>query len=425
MRHALRDKSFRRLLAAYGLNELTWSFGTITLAVLVYRRTGSALGSTAFFLSSQFAPALASPLFVARLTGVNYRRVLPVLYGLEAGLFGLLAWMATDFSLLPILVVTLIDGIVALSARAVARTATVDVLRPGKLLREGNAVINLVFSVCFMAGPAIGGVVVAAGGTVASLLVNCGLFAIISLMLAATALPAAHIDDEDRGRSGRERLRAAIAHARDDPAVRWLLILQSAGMAAFTISIPVEVVFAQHSVHAGARGYGAMLSGWGAGAVAGSAAYARFRGVPGRRLLAGSGVALAVGFAVIAAAPTIVVAVIGSALGGAGNGSGGIAGRTMLQEYTPRRWMNVMMSLNESIAQAVPGIGFVLGGLLATLTDPRVALAVAAAGSLAYAVAVWLVLRPSVIGEPPATADARPSARSSLTPIQEERETVV
>ena len=71
-----------------------------------------------------------------------------------------------------------------------------------------------------------------------------------------------------------------------------------------------------------------------------------------------------------------------------------------------------MMSLNESLAQAVPGLGFVLGGVLASLTDPRVALAVAAAGSLAYAVAVWLGLRPGAIGEAPEAADpGRPDAR--------------
>jgi len=398
---------FRRLLAAYGLNELTWSFGTIALAVLVYRRTGSALGTTAFFLCSQFAPALASPLLVARVTGVDHRRVLRFLYGLEAALFGLLAWMAAHFSLVPILAVILIDGTVAIGARAVARTATVDVLRPRGLLHEGNAVINLAFSVSFMAGPAIGGLVVAAGGTVASLLVNCGLFSIVALILSATALPAAHVHDEDLGRSGLQRLRSGLDHARAHRAVRWLLILQSAGIAAFTISIPVEVVFAQHSLHAGAGGYGAMLSGWGAGAVAGSAAYARYRRRPGRWLLAASGIALGVGFAIIAAAPTIVVAVIGSALGGVGNGSGAVAGRTMLQEYTPQRWMGVMMSLNESVSQAAPGVGFVLGGLLASATDPRVALAVAAAGSLAYAGAAWILLRPGLIGDPPEDPDLR------------------
>lgn len=417
MRQVVGVPVFRRLLAAYGLNELTWSFGTIALAVLVYRRTGSALGTTAFFLCSQFAPALASPLLVARLTGIDHRRVLRFLYGLEAALFGLLAWMAAHFSIVPILAVVLIDGTVAISARAVARTASVDVLRPRDLLHEGNAVINLVFSVAFMAGPAIGGLVVAAGGTVASLLVNCGLFAVIALVLSATALPATHVHDEDLGRTGLQRLRAGLDHARAHRAVRWLLILQSAGMAAFTISIPVEVVFAQHSLHAGAGGYGAMLSGWGAGAVAGSAAYARYRRRPGRALLAASGVALGVGFAIMATAPTIVVAVVGSALGGVGNGSGAAAGRTMLQEYTPQRWMGVMMSVNESVSQAAPGVGFVLGGVLASATDPRVALAVAAAGSLAYAGAVWVLLRPGLIGDPPEDTDlrARPPSPTAVS----------
>lgn len=424
MRQVVGVPVFRRLLAAYGLNELTWSFGTIALAVLVYRRTGSALGTTAFFLCSQFAPALASPLLVARVSGADHRRVLRFLYGLEAALFGLLAWMAAHFSLVPILAVILIDGTVAIGARAVARTATVDVLRPRGLLHEGNAVINLAFSVSFMAGPAIGGLVVAAGGTVASLLVNCGLFAIVALVLSTTALPAAHVHDEDLGRSGLQRLRAGLDHARANRAVRWLLMLQSAGIAAFTISIPVEVVFAQHSLHAGAGGYGAMLSGWGAGAVAGSAAYARYRRRPGRVLLAASGVALGVGFAIVATAPTIVVAVIGSALGGVGNGSGAVAGRTMLQEYTPQRWMGVMMSLNESVSQAVPGVGFVLGGLLASATDPRVALAVAAAGSLAYAGAVWVLLRPGLIGDPPQDPEPRASPVSP-TAVSEGQGTLV
>ena len=95
------------------------------------------------------------------------------------------------------------------------------------------------------------------------------------------------------------------------------------------------------------------------------------------------------------------MAVVGSALGGAGNGAGGIAIRTMLQEYTPQRWMSLMMSLLESLGQAAPGLGFVLGGVLSAITDPRLALAVAGIGSLAYAIAVGWALRPSRIGEPP------------------------
>ena len=45
----------------------------------------------------------------------------------------------------------------------------------------------------------------------------------------------------------------------------------------FAISIPVEVVFATRTLHAGAGGLGALSALWGAGAVAGSGIYARFR----------------------------------------------------------------------------------------------------------------------------------------------------
>lgn len=422
MRRVLRLPVYRRLLAAYGLNELAWSVGTLALAVLVYRRTGSALGSTAFFLSSMVAPALVSPFVVARIDQRAPRRMLPVLYGLEGILFGVLAWMAARFSLAPVLALSLADGIVAIVARALARTATVDVLRPVDLLHEGNALTNAVFSVCFMTGPLIGGVVVVAGGTVAALLVNCGLFATIAVILA-TASGLRRVVPEIEPSAG--RLRAALRHVRSDRALRWLILLKGGGVVAFTISIPVEVVFAQHSLHAGAAGYGGLLSGWGAGAVVGSGAYARWRRRAARGLLALSGIALAIGFGLMAAAPSIAVAVVGAAIGGAGNGVESVAAQTVLQEYTPQRWMALVMGLTESVNQAAPGIGILLGGAITALADPRAALVVAGAGSLAFAAAVWVALRPSAMpaipSEPveratgPADVNARAGSESPQT----------
>lgn len=426
MKRVLRLPAYRRLLAAYTLNELAWSVGTLALAVLVYRRTGSALGSAAFFLTSQFAPAFVSPFVVARLDQHAPRRLLPLLYGIEGLLFAALAWMTSRFSLGPVLGLALCDGIVAIVARSLARTATVDVLRPAGLLREGNAITNGSFSICFMAGPLIGGIIVAAGGTVAALLANCGLFAGIALILVtATGLPGAVLDREPT--SG--RLRAALEYVRGHRVLRLLLLLQAGGFVVFTISIPVEVVFAQHTLHAGAGGYGALLSGWGTGAVIGSAAYARWRGQTARTLLALSGAALAVGFVLMAGAPSIAVAVVGAAGGGFGNGIQAVAAQTALQEYSPQRWMALVMSLNQSITQAAPGAGILLGGVIAALANPRVALAAAGVGSLAFAITVWIVLRPSAM--PPLPLEPDPSlaagaSNGSITPTAaESRETLV
>jgi len=89
MRQVLRIAIFRRLLAAYVLNELGWAVGTLALALLVYRRTGSAIGSTGFFLCSQVVPALISPALVAKLDRRAPNRLLPTLYAIEAALFDL------------------------------------------------------------------------------------------------------------------------------------------------------------------------------------------------------------------------------------------------------------------------------------------------------------------------------------------------
>jgi predicted MFS family arabinose efflux permease len=430
MKHVLHIPAYRRLLLAYGLNELAWSVGTLALAVLVFRRTGSALGATAFFVCSQVGPALFSPLLVSRIDQRSPRMVLPRLYVLEAVLFGVLAWLTDRFSLPAMLALVVLDGTVALVARSLARAATVEILRPVDLLPEGNALTNVVFSICYMAGPAIGGVVVAAGGTVAALLINCGLFAVIGLVLVTTAgLPRGAAEPEPTTR----RVRAALNHVRHDLALRWLLILQAGGAAAFAMSIPVEVVLASHTLHAGAGGYGALMSGWGAGAVIGSAVYARWRRRPALLLMIGSAVAMALGFSVMAAAPSIVIAVIGAALGGVGNGGGLMAAKTLLQDYTPQRWMAMVTSLNESISQIAPGAGILVGGGLTALTSPRLALAVAAVGTFAYAFSASLLLRPSRLGDPPdhtVTDAARddgthPQSREGIVPIGiESRETL-
>jgi len=417
MIRVLRVPVFPRLLAAYTLNELAWSVGTLALAVLVYRRTGSAFGSAAFFISAQVLPAFVSPTLVAQLDQRPSRRVLPALYAVEAALFAALAVMTSNFALVPVLAIALADGVVAAAARALARAATADVLIPADLLEEGNALTNALFSVCLMVGPALGGLVVAAGGTVAALLANCGLLAIIAVVLLTSGLTG----PERRVTSTKRRLRSALAYVRIDVPVRTLMSLQAVGAVFFTISVPVEVVFAERTLHAGAGGYGALISAWGAGAVLGSAVYARLRRSSARLLItAGTGV-LACGFALMAAAPTIEVALVGAALGGFANGLELIAAKTAMQQRTAAQWMAMVMSLNESVSMATPGLGFLLGGAITTLANPRVALAVAAAGSLAITALSWIVLGPGRmaprsrgLGTPDAAPAGAPPAGAAI-----------
>ncbi|HWE14608.1 MAG TPA: MFS transporter [Solirubrobacteraceae bacterium] len=407
MTRCLRLPVFRRLVAAYVLNELAWSVGTLALSLLVYRQTRSALGAAAFFIFAQFLPAFLSPPLVARLDSNALRRVLPGLYALEAALFGVLAWLTHHFALIPVLVLALADGIIAATARSLAAAARTHILKPLDLLHEGNAVSNIGFSAAFMAGPAIGGLVVAAGGTLAALVVNCGLFAGIALVLAITVLPEAGPSGGSAG-SGLGRLVDGLAHVRRDRLLSRLMSVQAVGLVFFTVTIPVEVVYAQHTLRAGPGGYGALMSAWGLGAVAGSGAYARWRRRSTATLIAGSGISLAAGFALMAVAPTLAVAVIGAGLAGVGNGVESIAAKTAVQEQAPEHWMALVMSLNDSISQLAPGLGILLGGLITALASSRVAFAVAATGSLTFALAVPVVLRRAAALRADRTASAGP-----------------
>ncbi len=390
MKPVLKIPVYRRLLAAYALNELAFMVGSVALALLVYRRTGSALGATAFFLAAQFVPALISPMAVARLDQLSARVVLPVLHGIEAAIFLVLAWVASDhFSVLAVLALAFLDGVLALTARVLTRAATVSVTAAAGLLRDGNAVSNAAFSICFMFGPGLGGGLVAAGGTSVALLANAAIFGVCALVLAtARGLPEPAPEREE----AKGRVRAALAYAREVPEISRLLLLQTVGVLFFTISVPVEVVFAQHSLHAGAAGYGGMVSAWGTGAVAGAAVYARWRGRPNRELIVGGAASLGLGFVVMAAAPTLAIAIVGAALGGIGNGVESVAVRTALQEEASEGWMAMMMSLYEALFQSVPGAGMLIGGGLTALGSPRTALAVAGAGSLAVTVTAWFAL---------------------------------
>jgi Transmembrane secretion effector len=401
--------AYRRLLAAYALNEVAWTLGSIALTLLVYRHGHSAVAAAAYFLGAMFVPSLISPAVVARLEGGSARGLLTALYAAETMAFLALALIARHYSLPAMLALTLLDGVLALSARSIARATTVAVLSPVGMLPEGNAMTNAVFSACFMVAPAVAGVSVATLGIPATLLVAGGAFGLIALVLLATpGLPS-----PSPARSPRAgRLQAALDYARRRPAVRTLLLLQGAATMVFTISVPVEIVLARHSLHTGDKGYGALISAWGVGAILGSLVYARWRRLSARTLISAGAVALGVGFALMAAAPSLGLALVGAAIAGSGNGMEAVAARTALQESLEAPWVMLVTSLNEAIIQAAPGGGIVIGGTVAALAGPRAAMAVAGCGALAISAVAWLTLAPTVPAVRPAArrAQRQPSA---------------
>jgi MFS family permease len=385
----LRLPAYRRLLVAYGVAELAYMVSDVTLSYLVYHRTGSAVGAAAFFLCAQFLPALVGPPLTARLDHRPLRWVLAALYAVDCSVFVVLAVIVGHFSVVPVLALALLDGAVTVTARPLVRAAAADVTGRAGLLHEGAALTNIVVSVTSFAGPTLAGIVVAADGTRSALVIDAVLLAGLTVTMAsAAALPSPTTPRPP----SRGRLAAAASYARRHGTVRTLLILQVVAVMCFTISIPVEVVYATHSLHAGAAGYGSLLSAWGGGALLGSVAYGRWRRAHPAVLVPLGAASLAVGMGVMAAAPGLAVAIIGAAFAGVGNGVEAVAARTALQEVTSSEWMALVMSFAESTQQVSPGVGILLGGGVAALAGPRSALAVGAVGAFVIAVAARAIL---------------------------------
>ena len=380
LRDPLRRPAFRRLALSYAVNELGDWLGIVALSVLVFDQTDSALATALLFLGTGFLPALLTPVVVARLERPPPRFVLPMIYAGEAAVFGVLALLADNFSLAAIVVVATIDGALALTARSLTRSVSAAILEPEGELRAGNAILNVAFTGGAALGPAIAGLVVAGFGAQSALLLDAvSFYAIAWILLAAKPLPHA---EPEPGRL-REQVKAGIAYIRGNATLRRLLGAESAAFVFFAAVIPIEVIYAKETLDVGDTGYGLLLGSWGGGMVLGSIVFAAMRRAPLPTLLFFSTLTIGVGYLGMAAAQTLVVACIASAVGGVGNGVQWVALISAVQELTTRAMQARVIGVLESAGSAMPGVGFLLGGVLATLAGTREVFIVAGVGIFA------------------------------------------
>lgn len=390
LRDPLKRPAFRRLALSYAVNEMGDWLGIVALSVLVFEQTGSALATALLFIGTGFLPALLTPVTVARLEHPPPRFVLPTIYAGEALAFGALALLADSFSLAAVVAVATVDGALALTARTLTRSVSAAMLEPEGELRAGNAILNLAFTGGAALGPAIAGAVVAALGVQSALLFDAiSFYAIACILLTAKPLPQPEVEPEVPITA---RVRAGLGYIRDHATLRRLLTAQAAALVFFSAVIPIEVIYAKETLDAGDTGYGLMLGSWGAGMVLGSVVFATLRRAPLPLLLFFSTVAIGAGYLGMAVAGTLAVACAASVVGGAGNGVQWVAVVSAVQELTAAKMQARVLGTLESVASATPGIGYLLGGLIASGWSPRATFLVAGAGVMAIVVASALLL---------------------------------
>jgi MFS family permease len=258
---------------------------------------------------------------------------------------------------------------------------------------------------------------VAAFGIQSALLLDAVSFYLIAwILFTARPLPQARPDPGLLG----ERVRAGLGYIRSSLTLRRLLGAQAAAFVFFSAVIPIEVIYAKETLGAGDTGYGLMLGSWGGGMVLGSIVFAALRRAPLPLLLFFSTLAIGVGYLGMAVAQTLAMACAASALGGAGNGIQWVGIVSAVQELTASNMQARVIAVLESIGSAMPGIGYVLGGLIASGFTPRATFAVAGAGVVAIAVIAVPLLNGQWAREPD-----RSDASGSPEPVGADAEIMV
>jgi MFS family permease len=381
----LKRPLFRRLLATYSINEMGDWMGIVALSVLVFEATNSPLATAGLFLGTRFLPAFLGPVLVTRVERLRPRIVLPVIYCVETAAFGALALLASNFSLALVIVIATVDGTMALTGRALTRSVVVTLLEPTGELRQGNALLNVAFTSGAAVGPALAGLVVAGIGVQAALFLNAASFYIVALIiLTAGVLPRA--EPEEGGTW--ERVKAGVAYVREQARLRRVLVAQGLAFIFFSAVAPLEVVYAKETLGASDTGYGILLTTWGVGMVGGSLVFARVKKTPLIVLLLGSTVTVGLSYLGMGIAPTLAVACAFSVLGGVGNGVEWVSAISAVQELTESGMQARIMAVLESVASAMPGVGFALGGVLAAVSSTRTTFAVSGFGVLAIALLI-------------------------------------
>jgi MFS family permease len=204
--------------------------------------------------------------------------------------------------------------------------------------------------------------------------------------------------------------------------LRRLLAAEAGALIFFSAVLPIVVVYAKESLGVGDVGYGLLFGSWGVGMVFGSIVFATLRRAPLPHLLFFSTVAIGASYLAQAATPSLVLACAAAVVGGTGNGIQWVSMISAVQELTSPGMQARVLGTLESSASATPGIGFLLGGLIASEWNPRAAFWVAGTGVMIIALVSALALGrnwPLEQGkERPGTVDAADEIMVELIPAE-------
>jgi MFS family permease len=358
-----RHGAFMRVWAAQSVSNLgDWVYTLAVVASLAGR--GSSAHALAALLVAQVAPGALSGVLGGPLIDRFPRKALMIGSDVIRALAVGSLLIVGEPTLAHLYVVAACLGLFG-SIFQPSLMASIPNLVPRERIVAANALVGATYNFAVMAGPVIGGLLVASMGTTSAFAVNAGSFAVSTALLVGVRFPKR--DPEAAADSPARALVEGIKYALARPVIRGALIVIGLVMLASAIRSPLEPLFVIRILELRPEALGLIGGVWGLGMVLGSvAAPAAARRWSGEWLFA-TAIAV-VGLSVLTAsrASLLSTLLLLWVVSGFANGVGSVAYYSLLQERTPDALRGRVMGASEAVLQGALLAGASMSGWFGT-----------------------------------------------------------
>lgn len=356
LRAALRNEGVRRLSLAWASSRTSeWAF-QVVIAVYAYESGGAlAVGVVGF---ARMVPAALASLFGTLLADRFARE--RVLLTVEAARCGFAAGCAVAFALgapaVAIFGLAALHAIVSAVSQPAVFTLLPSLVRTPEELVTANAAVLTLQGLGALAGPVLGGVLVAEAGVDAGFAGAAGACLVATALLARLRVEGGALWTAERGRPLADLSAGFLFVARTPPArlIIGLFGAQTLVRGALTV---LTVVLALDLLELDQSWVGILTAALGVGGLIGASSASR---LAGRSLTAPFLIGLAIWgapIAVIGLEPSALLALVALVVVGFGDAVLDVSGYTLLQRIVPDGLLARVFGVHNAITLATVGIG--------------------------------------------------------------------
>lgn len=395
---ALRGPNFRRYISGQAVSLVGTWMQIIAQSWLVLELTGSAT-AIGIVLALQTVPMLLLGPYGGVVADRTDKRRLMIglqsLMGVQALVLGVLVVTGT-VELWHVYVLAVLLGLNQCFENPARQSFMLEMVGPDDL-RNAVSLQSVLASCSRMIGPAVAGVVIAAGGIGLCFLLNAASF--VAVVASLLTLDVSKLVPSPPAARARGQLREGLAYVRSTPDLAVpLLMMALVGCLAFEFQVVLPIL-ADQTFDAGAEAYGLLTAAMGAGSVVGGLLVATW-GRTGTKPLVVTSLAFGIALAVAAAAPTMPVLVATMVIVGALSVTFTSTTNSSLQLTAAPTMRGRVMALWSVAFLGSTAVGGPIAGWVCEQGGGRAGLLLGAAACLVAAAMGGAVLRRRVASEP-------------------------